>query len=220
MIALEDGTQDEDTHRASRIIQEKGHERDLYHAALMNHSRQGRVDVVEEIAAAMKQNDVAWNSHTYNLLLTACAKRKDTRMAARYFEMMRKEQLAPDAQIYATMITLLARNGRAKEAWQLLQQSCQGEEVRSEWRTFQVLMERAIEADDLSRAEEALALAKRVQLDGLKNLYDDLIQAYACRENIKRIRQLIDEMLETGIYVRPFVQEMLRKYEERDQLLG
>merc|ERR1712137_1388235 len=101
---------------ALQIIQEKGHERDLYHAALMN------------------QNDVAWNSHTYNLLLTACAKRKDTRMAARYFEMMRKEQLAPDAQIYATMITLLARNGRAKEAWQLLQQSCQGEEVRSEWR--------------------------------------------------------------------------------------
>lgn len=184
----------------------------------MNASRNGHVEFVEAVARDMKEKGVTWNEKTYNLILTAYAKRKDSRMASRYLDQMKKELLPLDSHIYTTMIGLQARCGRLKEGFQLLKESSQSPNSLCEWKTFQTMMARAIDNDDLPQAEAVLEIAKKANVEGIKHLYDSLIQAYACRENIPRIRALIDQMVESGIFVRPFVLEMLRKYEERDQL--
>ena len=180
-------------------------------------SRIGNVEFVQKVVDEMAKKSVEWTPKTYNLLLTAYSRRKDYKTANGYFADMKEKGIAPDAQLYNTMINLHARGGRTSDALSLLKDSV-SQDCVCNWKTFQIVLQSAVNADSMQMAQEVLDVAKEAKVEGIKHLYDDIIQAHACRDDIKAIRRLIDEMQASGIYVRPFCLEMLAQFEERDRI--
>ena len=145
------------------------------------------------------------------------ASRKDYKGAVSLFREMKKKNVNLDDRIYATMIKLQVRGERPNEVLSLIKESV-ASGVVCDWKIFQQALGCLTDAGKMTGADEILEAAKQVKLDGIKHLYDDIILAYARREDIKSIRRLIDEMQQSGIYVRPFCLKMLGEYEEQARI--
>lgn len=182
---------------------------------MINPSHLGNVEFVSSLARLMKKNKVAFNEKTYHLLIQTYAKRRDTENVIQILNEMKNGTIKPDAKIYETVVNLLAFTKKSNQAFDYLKEST-NENIICNYSAFKATVCAYIEQNNLAKANEVLQLAKNVQLQGIKHLYDDIIHAYACREDIKTIRKLIDEMQHSGIYVRPFVLDMLKQYEAGD----